>query len=104
MKRLAWFTLGAVFFTACGGAAINFPYRWFYPTPIAVWEYPGAKLLGAKPEDDKLLSDCKPTTNAEGKQVQKCGVIFLDELEKLVIEYKQDKQRIIDLEKRCQAQ
>jgi hypothetical protein len=75
--------------------------KWFHASPIAVWDFPQAKLLGAKPEDDKLLSDCKPVTNAEGKQVQKCGVIFLDALESLIVDYKQTKQRVIDLERGC---
>jgi hypothetical protein len=100
--RIKWFILGAVFFSACGVANIQFPYKWFYASPIAVWEFPAGKLLGAKPEDDKLLSDCKPTQAADGKLVQKCAVVFLDELEKLIVDYKQTKQRVIDLEKRCQ--
>jgi hypothetical protein len=101
MERLAWFTLGCFLFVACAATPITFPYKWFYPSPVAVWEFPGAKLLGAKPEDDKLLSDCKPAQGADGKLVQKCGVVFLDEMERLIIDYKQTKQRVIDLERGC---
>lgn len=99
--KFLWFMLGAIFFAACGAANIQFPYKWFHVSPISVWEFPQGKLLGAKPEDDKLLSDCKPTQTADGKLVQKCAVVFLDELEKLIVDYKQTKQRVIDLEKGC---
>ncbi len=101
MSRVFWFGLGAVFFAACGAANIAFPYRYYFGSPVAVWDFPAGKLLGDKPENDRLLSECKPVKNAEGKTVQKCGVIFLDELEKLIIDYKQSKQRIIDLERKC---
>lgn len=103
MIRLRWFVFGAVFFTACAAANIQFPYKWFYVSPITIWNIDSGKLIGAKPEDDRQLTDCKPIKNAEGKMVQKCAVVFLDELEKLIIDYKQSKQRIIDLEKKCPA-
>ena len=107
MSRAYWFILGAIFFSACGAAQINFNYKWYYPSPIAIWDFPGGKLLGDKPENDKLLADCKPVTvpgeDGKPKTVQKCAVVFLDEFERLVIDYKQTKQRVIDLERQCNA-
>lgn len=101
MERVIYFLLGCMVFVSCAAAQINFPLKWYHASPVAVWDFPSGKLLGEKPEDDKLLADCVPTKNADGKLVQKCGVVFLSDLESLIIDYKQSKQRIIDLERQC---
>lgn len=105
MSRSFYFLLGAAFFTACATAEIVFPYKFYFVSPLVTWEEEGGKLLGDKPENDKALSECRPIdgTDKDGKpvKVQKCAVVFLDELARLVAEFKSDKQRIIDLERRC---
>lgn len=100
MKRIGWFCLGAVFFVSCGVAQINFPYQFFHASPIGVWEFPAGKLLGARPGTDKELLECKPTERDEqGRLIQKCVVVLYPELNKLIADYKQTKQALIDCQK-----
>lgn len=101
MNRVLWFSLGALFFVACGTAQIKFPYQFFHASPIAVWDFPGGKLLGAREGSDKRLIECKPTEkDAEGRLIQKCVVVLYSELNRLVADYKQTKQALIDCQKK----
>lgn len=100
MGRIGFFLLGAIFFFSCG-TAVTFKYKFYNVTPINVWDYPNATLLGAKSSDDLPLKECKPVKNSAGKYVQKCVVVFYSELNKLIIDYKETKQKNIDLERRC---
>lgn len=87
---------------ACAASPV-FPYRFYHVTPAAVWEFPNGKLLGEKPQDDHVLSDCKPVPGVDpnGKPivVQKCVVMFYDELRTLVIDYKTTKQQLADCQR-----
>lgn len=100
MKRLGWFMLGAVFFAACGTAQIKFPYQFFHVSPIGVWEFPAARLLGARQGTDKNLIECKPTEkDDQGRLIQKCVVVLYPELNRLVTDYKKTKQDLIDCQR-----
>lgn len=99
MGRIGIFLLGAFFFFSCGTAAVKFSYKFYNVTPMNVWDYPSAKLLGAKSTDDLPLKECKPVKNSDGKYIQKCVVVFYTELNKLVIDYKQSKQDLIDCQR-----
>lgn len=91
------FTLGLLLgmsLISCAAAPV-FPYRFFHASPAAVWDFPTGKLLGEKPQDDRLLTDCKPVfgVDPQGKPVtvQKCVIMFYDELKSLIIDYKKTK-------------
>lgn len=100
MKRALWFSLGAVFFAACGTAEIKFPFRFHHASPINVWEYPNGKLLGAREGTDRELRDCKPTRrDSQGRLIQECVVVFYSELNKIVADYKKTKQDLIDCQR-----
>lgn len=90
MKGLKWFILGALFFSACGTAAISFPYKFYH---ISGNSYSGV-LLGPTKNDDIIFTECKPSA---GKQ--KCVVIFYTELAKIISDYKETKQNLIDCQK-----
>ena len=94
-------TLGASLIS-CAAAPV-FSYRFFHVSPANVWEFPGAKLLGEKPQDDRVLADCKPVpgTDPQGKpvMVQKCVVMFYDELKSLIIDYKKTKSDLDSCQK-----
>jgi hypothetical protein len=99
MGRIAFFILGAVFYISCA-TAIKFSYRFYHITPAGVWDYPNGRLLGAKESDDYDLSRCKPVRkNEKGQLIQECVVVFYTELNKLVAEYKQTKQALIDCQR-----
>lgn len=102
MKRITAFFLGAVFFTACGSAAIKWPYLQMHVSPIGVWDYPNAQLLGFRQEQDRKLVECKPTRkDAAGKLIQECVVVFYPELEKIISDWKTTKQALIDCQKQA---
>lgn len=92
MRGLSFFILGAIFFTACGSAAIKFQYKYFH---LSGNPYTGT-LLGPTEKDDIPFTECKPVNNK-----QKCVVVFYTELTSLIQDYKQTKQELIDLQKRC---
>jgi len=91
------FMLGFILGLGLIGCAASpiFPYKFFHASPANIWEFPEGKLIGEKPQDDKLLSDCRPVpgVDPQGKpvMVQKCVVMFYDELKNLVIDYKKTK-------------
>lgn len=97
MKPVFFFALGAVFFAACGTTEIKFPYAWFHVSPIKAWEFPQGKLLGDGVTHK--LEDCKPRRNNDGEMVQTCVVVFYDELTKVITDYKQTKQSLIDCQR-----
>lgn len=99
VKPLFYFILGALFFSACSLSDVRFAYPFYHASPIAVWELSSGKLLGAKPENDRRLEECKPVKNAEGKMVQRCLVMFYQDFEKLVADYKKTKQELIDCQR-----
>jgi hypothetical protein len=97
--RFFYFLLGAVFFFSCAGA-VSWPYRFYHITPTGVWDFPNARLLGAKESDDYDLSRCKPTRkNNKGQLIQECVVVFYPELNRLVADYKKSKQDLIDCQR-----
>jgi hypothetical protein len=91
--------MGALFFVACGTASIPFRYKYYHVSPGAIWEINGAKLLGQNASDDLDFVDCKPRRASDGKIVQKCVVMTYEELTKLVQDYKQTKQELIDCQR-----
>lgn len=93
----AAFLLGAIFFAACGTAQIKFPYKFFHLSPTKTWEMPGGKLLGDGISYD--LVKCKPVKNSEGKSVQQCIIMFYDEFNRAVADYKNTKQELIDCQR-----
>lgn len=97
LKFLAGFVFGAMFFVACGVADIPFKYKFFHISPIQVWDFPNGSLIGDGVR--QLLKDCKPVKNSEGKLVQRCVVVFYSELNKLVADYKNTKQQLIDCQR-----
>lgn len=90
MNALKWFLLGAVFFFGCATAGIPFSYRFYHLTGN---DFSGT-LLGATEKDDEPFSSCKPVN---GKQ--KCVVVFYSELNKLIIDYKDTKQKLVDCQR-----
>lgn len=99
LRALSYFSMGAIFFAACGTAEIRFPYKYYHASPVAVWDYPSGQLRGDGPDSHKKLEDCKPVRNSEGKLVQKCVVVFYDELTRLTADYKNTKQQLIDCQR-----
>lgn len=99
VKIIFAFVLGLTIFTACAAAPIVFPFKWWHVQPSAVWQAPSGKLLSEKPEDDKPLSFCMPTKNSEGKDVQQCVVMSYAELNALIKDYKDTKQKLIDCQR-----
>jgi hypothetical protein len=100
MRIFTAFILGAMFFTACGTATVPFPYKFFHVSPIEVWDHDEGKLKGADPKFDHDLKDCKPTRlNEKGQLIQECVVVFYEELNDLVDDYKTTKQQLIDCQK-----
>lgn len=97
LKLSAAFVLGAIFFAACGTAEIKFPYKFFHVSPIQAWEFPNGELRGDKVRYE--LKRCKPVKNSEGKLEQQCVVVFYDELNKFVADYKNTKQALIDCQR-----
>jgi hypothetical protein len=99
MKKSFYFILGGVFFFGCA-TAINFNYKFYHVIPTGAWDYPNGRLLGAKESDDYDLSRCKPVRkNENGQLVQECVVVFYSELNKIISEYKQTKQALIDCQR-----
>jgi hypothetical protein len=97
MRNLGFFLLGAIFFAACGTAEIPFKYKFFHLSPMRAWEYPGGELIGQGVKHP--LTDCKPFKNNKGEIVQKCVVVFYEELNKFVKDYKNTKQQLIDCQR-----
>ena len=92
MGKISWFIIGAVFFTACGSAAVKFNYKFYN---LAGNSYSGT-LLGPTDKDYLPFTECKPVNNK-----QKCAVVFYTELAAIISDYKQTKQELIDLQRRC---
>lgn len=97
LKYISAFALGALFFVACGHADIKFPYKFFHASPTKVWEIPGGQLIGQGVKHE--LTDCRPYRNNEGDMVQRCVVVFYDELNKVIKDYKNTKQELIDCQR-----
>ena len=81
-----------VFLVACGTAPITFNYKFYH---LSGNNYAGT-LLGPTKNDDVSFTDCRPSS---GKQ--KCVVVFYTELAKIISDYKETKQKLIYLGKRC---
>lgn len=97
LRFVAGFALGALFFAACGTAEVKFPYKWFHLSPISTWEVERGELVG---DGVRLpLKDCKPRRDAQGKLVQVCAVVFYDELNRVIVDYKQTKQALVDCQR-----
>jgi len=84
--------LCAFFLIACGAAQIRFPYAFYH---LSGNTYSGT-LLGPTDKDDKPFSECSPVN---GKQ--KCVVVFYTELNALIKDYKETKQALSDLQRKC---
>lgn len=101
LKTFTAFLLGAVFFTTCGSSKeVIFNYKWFHVQPAAVWDFPNGKLLGFQTSDDMELRECKPKRkNDKGELIQECVVVFYKELNSVIKDYKETKQKLIDCQK-----
>lgn len=102
MKRfIAGFSLGCALI-ACAATPV-FPYHFYHLSPSNAWDLPGGKLLGATPQDDHALSECRPVPgkDPQGKPVtvQRCAVVFYSELNSFISDYKQTKSDLIDCQK-----
>lgn len=100
-KIISWlpgFILGALFITACGTLGdVKFPYEFFHVSPISTWSAPSGQLVGSKVRYD--LKKCAPVKNSQGKLVQQCVVVFYSELNKVIADYKNTKQALIDCQR-----
>lgn len=99
MKPFFFFVLGAVFFAACGSAQIRFSYPFYHFSPSSVWQVPSGKLLGPSEGKDRLATECSPVKDANGKTVQRCVVVFYSDLNRLIADYKNTKQELIDCQR-----
>lgn len=82
----------AFFLIACGAAQIRFPYKFYH---LSQNPYTGT-LLGPTDKDDKPFTECKPVAGKE-----KCVVVFYTELTALIKDYKETKQALSDLQRKC---
>lgn len=98
LKFVTAFFLGGLTFVACGTLGdVKFPYKFFHVSPIQTWDIQAGKLVGQGVQYD--LSRCKPVKNSEGKLVQQCVVVFYSELNKVIADYKNTKQALIDCQR-----
>lgn len=81
MKRIL-LPLGFVFLVAASCAA--FPYKYYGIDPSA------SKLLGPTPRDDLPLANCQGVDGQKGK----CAVLFIEEFERLMIDYTEIKNQL----------
>lgn len=82
----------AFFLIACGAAQIRWPYRHYH---LSGNPYTGT-LLGPTEKEDKPFTECKPVNGKE-----KCVVVFYTELAALIKDYKETKQALSDLQRKC---
>lgn len=97
MGKIGFFVLGAIFFAACGTTEVKWPYKFFHASPISVWQVRGGKLVGDGISYD--LKRCAPVKNDQGKMVQQCVVVFYSELNKVISDFKNTKQQLIDCQR-----
>lgn len=92
MKK--WFALGFLLstcvWTACGLVGIR------YYTMDGV-DYSGGKLLGPKPKEDRVFSDCQPRQDDQNP----CVVMFREDFMNLKTDYYDMNNRLEECERRC---
>lgn len=96
MGRLVYFLLGALTFTACGGAAATFPFRYYN---LKARSYEGA-LEGATDKDDLPLSTCAPRQG----NLNPCQVMLSAETQRLKVAYRNLQIELEEAQRRCPAQ
>jgi hypothetical protein len=97
LKNLLWAMVGALAATACGGAAAQFPFRYY---PLDPGSHMGGKLEGDKPENDLPLETCDPRPGNE----KPCIVMLSDEVKRLKVAYRDLVLENEDLRKNCPSQ
>jgi hypothetical protein len=81
MKKF-WLVPGCLLLVAASCAA--FPYKYYGIDPSA------SKLLGPSPRDDLPLANCQGVDGQKGK----CAVLFIEEFERLMIDYTEIKNQL----------
>lgn len=96
MGRLVYLLLGGLIFTACGGVAANFPFRYYN---LKARSYEGT-LEGATAKDDLSLATCAPRQG----NLNPCQVMLSPEVQRLKVAYRNLQIENEDLRRRCPSQ
>jgi len=93
LKHFLFFCLGGLAFTACGGIAANFPFKYY---GLKADSY-GGRLEGPTDKEDLPLERCKPSQG----EATPCFVFLKAEMQRMKTKYREAMLELEDYQRRC---